>query len=302
MGLNKTHISLCLISAFLFFAGWPTFGNPVFLFLIFVPIFFIQKKINEDNNKNKNFRVWFYSYFTFLLWNLSTTWWLINASLSGMIIANTFNALFFSIIFLFYQWGRKRLPSNGSYILLISTWVSFEKLHLLWSISWPWLNLGNGFSDYIYWVQWYEYTGTMGGTLWILILNIGFFETFKNLKKPYMIKNTLNKSIKLFLGITFPILISLLIYINHEDSLNKIKVVLVQPNIDPYDEKYIYSNQDLLEKFNKQIEKYKNTDIDFILLPETYFSEGFGERLNGFELNEFNKKIKSSLDELKKLN
>tara|TARA_A100000164_G_scaffold151141_3_gene134124 strand:- start:45 stop:1661 length:1617 start_codon:yes stop_codon:yes gene_type:complete len=300
MGLNKTHISLCLISAFLFFAGWPTFGNPVFLFLIFVPIFFIQKKINEDNNKNKNFRVWFYSYFTFLLWNLSTTWWLINASLSGMIIANTFNALFFSIIFLFYQWGRKRLPSNGSYILLISTWVSFEKLHLLWSISWPWLNLGNGFSDYIYWVQWYEYTGTMGGTLWILILNIGFFETFKNLKKPYMIKNTLNKSIKLFLGITFPILISLLIYINHEDSLNKIKVVLVQPNIDPYDEKYIYSNQDLLEKFNKQIEKYKNTDIDFILLPETYFSEGFGERLNGFELNEFNKKIKSSLDEFKK--
>ena len=164
MGLNKTYISLCLISAFLFFAGWPTFGNPVFLFLIFVPIFFLQKKINEDNNKNKNFRVWCYSYFTFLLWNLSTTWWLVNASLSGMIIANTFNALFFSIIFLFYQWGRKRLPSNGSYILLISTWVSFEKLHLLWSISWPWLNLGNGFSDYIYWVQWYEYTGTMGGT------------------------------------------------------------------------------------------------------------------------------------------
>ena len=62
MGLNKTHISLCLISAFLFFAGWPTFGNPVFLFLIFVPIFFLQKKINEDNgpttiiySKPKNF-------------------------------------------------------------------------------------------------------------------------------------------------------------------------------------------------------------------------------------------------------
>ena len=115
-----------------------------------------------------------------------------------------------------------------------------------------------------------------------------------------MIKNILNKSLKLILGITFPILISLLIYINHEDSVNKIKVVLVQPNIDPYDEKYIYSNQDLLEKFKKQIEKYKNTDIDFILLPETYFSEGFGERLNGFELNEFNKKIKSSLEEFKK--
>ena len=217
-----------------------------------------------------------------------------------MIIANTLNSLFFSIIFLIFQWAKKRLPLNSSYILFVSAWVSFEKLHLFWSISWPWLNLGNGFSDHIYWVQWYEFTGIMGGTLWILIVNIVFFETFKNLKKPYTTKNILHKSSKLIIGIAFPILISLLIYVNLETSENKIKVLSVQPNIDPYSEKYLYSNEDLLLNFNQQIKNYYNENIDYILLPETYFSEGLGERLDSFQLNALNKKIQLSLNKLKR--
>ena len=299
MLMNKTYISLSLISAFLFFVGWPTFGYPIFLFLIFVPIFIIQKKIEEDVIKYKTIRFFFFSYLTFLLWNLSTTWWLINASLPGMILANTLNSLFFCIIFLIFQWAKKRLPLNSSYVLLVSTWISFEKLHLYWSISWPWLNLGNGFSDTIYWVQWYEFTGIMGGTLWILIINILLFETFKNFKKPYTIKNILYKSSKPIIGIASPILISLIIYVNLENSETKIKVLSVQPNIDPYNEKYLYSNEDLLLKFNEQIRKYYNEDIDYILLPETYFSEGFGEKLNNFQYNELNKKIQLSLNKLK---
>ncbi len=299
MLMNKTYTSLSLISAFLFFVGWPTFGFPIFLFLIFVPIFIIQKKIEEDVIKYKTIRFFFFSYLTFLLWNLSTTWWLINASLPGMILANTLNSLFFCIIFLIFHWAKKRLPLNSSYVLLVSTWISFEKLHLYWSISWPWLNLGNGFSDTIYWVQWYEFTGIMGGTLWILIINILLFETFKNFKKPYTIKNILYKSSKPIIGIASPILISLIIYVNLENSETKIKVLSVQPNIDPYNEKYLYSNEDLLLKFNEQIRKYYNEDIDYILLPETYFSEGFGERLNNFQYNELNKKIQLSLNKLK---
>ena len=298
MRLNKIYILLCLISASLFYAGWPNNGIPIFLFLIFVPIFFLQKKINEDDKKNKNLRVWLYSYLVFLMWNLSTTWWLINASISGMIIANLFNSLFFSFIFLLFQLGKKRLSLNSSYILFISSWISFEKLHLYWSISWPWLNLGNGFSDYIYWIQWYEFTGTMGGTLWILILNIGFFETFKNYRNSYTLLYFLKNSSKLIIGITIPIIISLLIYVNHEDSDDKIKIVSIQPNIDPYNEKYRYSNPDLLKIFGDLIKKYHGKNIDYILLPETYFSSGYGERLRTFNLNALDKKIKLLLENI----
>ena len=292
--LKNSWLLLSITSAFFFICGWPTYGHPIFLFFIFIPLFIIEEKINSDNKSKKYLRIWSYSYFTFILWNLSTTWWLINASFAGMLIANIFNSLFFSIIFLLFHWGKKRLPLKGAYAFFISIWISFEKLHLEWDISWPWLNLGNGFSEFIYWIQWYEYTGTFGGTLWILIINIGFYETFKKIivKSDVNIQSVLIESIKWVFGIAFPILFSLLIYINIEDSKNKIKILSVQPNIDPYNEKYLYSNDDFLENIGEQIINFKDQKLDYIILPETYFAEGYGERLNNFEQNDLNLKLK----------
>lgn len=295
MNMIKNSWQLSLISALLFFVGWPTSGHPIFLFFIFIPLFFIEEKINSDNKRYKALRVWGFSYLTFLLWNLTTTWWLINASLSGMLIANIFNSLFFSILFLSYHWSKKRLPNKGAYAFLASIWISFEKLHLNWDISWPWLNLGNGFSEHIYWIQWYEYTGVFGGSLWIIIVNIGLYEVLKTLKGKYSLKNIFRQSFKWILAIAFPILISLIIYINIDVSKDKIKILSLQPNIDPYEEKYLYSNIQFLEKLIEQIKNFKDENIDYIIVPETYFSNGFGERLDNFELSDLNTKIKKSL-------
>lgn len=99
----KSPWSLSLISALLFLVGWPVWGHPVLLFFIFIPLFFIEKKINLSSDRNKALKIWAFSYLTFLLWNLVSTWWLINASLSGMLIANIFNSLFFSILFLSFH-------------------------------------------------------------------------------------------------------------------------------------------------------------------------------------------------------
>lgn len=293
----KNYWILSIISAIFFVLGWPTFGHPIFLFFIFVPLFFIEEQINCDNKKNKYLRVWGYSYFIFFLWNLSTTWWLINASLAGMLIANIFNSLFLSLVFLSFHWSKSKLTLKGAYVFFISAWICFEKLHLNWSISWPWLNLGNGFSEYIYWIQWYEYTGTFGGTLWILILNIGIYGTFKNLNKKSNIRSVLINFFKWIILIVLPVLISLIIYVNLEETKEKINVLAVQPNIDPYDEKYLYSNFQFLEKIIKQTNEYKNQNIDFIVLPETYFANGFGERLIDFEINELNLKLKNFISE-----
>ena len=54
----------------------------------------------------------------------------------------------------------------------------FEKIHLGWEFSWPWLNLGNAFSAYINWIQWYQFTGTFGGSLWILFVNFILFKAY----------------------------------------------------------------------------------------------------------------------------
>ncbi len=291
----KKNWSLSLISILLFSLGWPVSGHPILLFFIFIPLFFIEQRINSSNLKRKALKIWGYSYLTFLFWNLTTTWWLINASLSGMLIANFFNSLFFSILFLSFHWSKKRLPIRGAYAFFISVWISFEKLHLSWDISWPWLTLGNGFSEYIYWIQWYEYTGVFGGSLWILIINIGLFEVFNKINIDHKPIDILKKSFKWIFLIVTPILISLIIYINIDESNEKIKVLSIQPNIDPYNEKYLYSNIQFLDKLLEQIKPYKNEEIDYIISPETFFAGGYGERLNGFEKSQLNIQIKKNL-------
>tara|TARA_B100000686_G_scaffold353506_1_gene459394 strand:+ start:4262 stop:5872 length:1611 start_codon:yes stop_codon:yes gene_type:complete len=295
MNITKNSWFLGITSGLLFAISWPTWGHPIFLFFAFIPLFIIEENISLDGNKRKKLRVWVYSYLSFLIWNILTTWWLINASFIGMLIANIFNSLFFSLLFLCFHIIKKHLPIKGSYIFFISIWICFEKLHLTWDITWPWLNLGNGFSEHIYWVQWYEYTGTFGGTLWILILNIGFFECWKLIKKDFSKSFIIRKLLSWFTLIVIPIIFSLLIYINIPISNESINVLVVQPNIDPYKEKYNFSNLDFVEKLKEQILDFENEKIDFILAPETYFASGYGEELKNFQNTKLHKEIQNLL-------
>ena len=110
------------------------------------------------------------------------------ARVLGMAFAILCNTLFYTILMMLFHWSKKRLPLRTAYIFFITLWIAFEKFHLEWDFSWPWLNLGNVFSEDVQWIQWYEFTGSFGGSLWILIINIGLYEVFKNY--PVSLKNT----------------------------------------------------------------------------------------------------------------
>ena len=56
-----------------------------------------------------------------------------------------------------------------------------------------------------------------------------------------------------------------------------------QPNIDPYNSKYKLINTQFLTEFKTQLKPYLNSNTDYVLSPETYFAEGYGEQLKGFE-------------------
>ena len=55
------------------------------------------------------FSVLFYSYPGFFVWNLLTTWWIVNSTLVGALLAIVLNALFMSIIFQLFHWSKKYL-------------------------------------------------------------------------------------------------------------------------------------------------------------------------------------------------
>ena len=295
MSKTTIHFLLSILSALLLSAAWPINGFTFIIFGALIPLLFLENSIRLSDFKRKGLLVFGYSYLTFLLWNLLITWWLINSSLIGMLFANICNSFFYAIIFTCFSWAKTRLPNRSAYLFLIALWLAFEKLHLSWDFSWTWLNLGNVFSENIYWIQWYEYTGVFGGSLWVLVINVWLFHVFKNHNTILGYKPLARKMIAPLIFIALPIAFSLYLYEKVEEGSKDIKVLLVQPNIDPYNTKYSLTNSSFIDLWKKQVQPFYSDSLDYILSPETYFAEGYGEELREFNGTKLHEELQQEL-------
>jgi len=246
--------------------SWPTYGLFFFIFFAFIPLIYLV----DNTKEGKILQLTLFSFLTFFTWNILTTFWLYYATFLGMSFAIIVNSALMSCVVFICLISRKRLGNKLSVIFFISLWICFEKLHLNWDFSWPWLNLGNVFSENVRIIQWYEYTGTFGGTLWVLCSNfIGYF----CLRKIQLKESCNIEMFSLSFVIFTPMVCSLLIYKNITIQESKIKTVIVQPNIDPYDEKFNRSDEQNLIYLESILSDKKNRN-SVVILPETYFSDG----------------------------
>ena len=295
MSKTTIHFLLAILSALLLSAAWPINGFTFIIFGALIPLLFLENSIRLSDFKRKGLLVFGYSYLTFLLWNLLITWWLINSSLIGMLFANICNSFFYAIVFTCFSWAKTRLPNRSAYLFLIALWLAFEKLHLSWDFSWTWLNLGNVFSENIYWIQWYEYTGVFGGSLWVLVINVWLFNVFKNHNTILGYKPLARKMIAPLIFIALPITFSLYLYEKVEEGSEDIKVLLLQPNIDPYNTKYSLTNSSFIDLWKKQVQPFYSDSLDYILSPETYFAEGYGEEFREFNGSKLHEELQQEL-------
>ena len=148
--------------------------------------------------------------------------------------------------------------------------MAFEYAHFHWELSWPWLNLGNIFARVPALVQWYSYSGILGGTLWILISNILIFRIIRNVR---LNKESLKIQTPLFIGLGavlfVPVIISGFMYINYEESGEIKTVMAMQPNMDAYTEKFKYSNESHATIISEDISSHGGETCDLIIAPET---------------------------------
>src|SRR5690606_8367871 len=124
--------------------------------------------------------------------------------------------------------ARRQFSSNLGYVALIVFWISFEYFHYNWDIEWPWLNLGNGFANSIKMVQWYEYTGTLGGSLWVLILNVFLFRLYLGLAGKSSLKQKWIPGVGLGLLFLVPVIASRIMYDSYNEKENPLEVVIIQ--------------------------------------------------------------------------
>ncbi len=262
--------------------GWPVKPLAFFLFFGLVPLLYMEHLIvAQQKHKSPGFTFFKYSYLALLFWNLFTTWWVMHSTLPGGIAAVVFNALFQSAPVMAFYFTKKYLGRTIGYLSFIVYWVAFEQFHLSWDLSWPWLTLGNGFATLNQWVQWYEYTGFLGGSVWVLAVNVLFFQAVRQYpQQPVAWK----KMVLPLLLILVPIAISYAILANYKEQGQEVEVVVVQPNIDPYHEKY--TSLDNFIPYPEQMarlislsEKQLTPNTKFVVWPETSLriDEGFWE-------------------------
>jgi len=268
------NLLYALLSGILLALAWPTYGFPALLFFGFVPLLYAEFKLRTSQTTFVKAKILGLSYLSFFIWNLITTYWLYYSTPFGGAFAVLMNSLLMALVFLLYHIVAKRSDFKAASAFLICIWIVFEKIHLSWEFSWPWLNLGNAFSDYHHWIQWYEYTGTFGGTLWVLLVNIAVFKLILLYREHRENEILVRGSIKIGLMILVPIGISYLILNNYSEGKEQLEAVILQPNINPYIEKY-NTNDTRIGQLLMKLSAEKVTDSTAILVaPETVFADG----------------------------
>ena len=288
------------LGALLLWSGWlpyPTGPLALLLFVAWVPYLAMERQLTLAGARKG--RVFASTYFMLVLWNALTTWWVSYADLAAGIAAVVLNALLMCLPLMAFRQTKKRFGNRLGYLSLPIYWIAFEQLHLHWSVSWPWLTLGNGFAAAPQWVQWYEYTGFLGGSVWVWIVNLLIFNLLAEYYKSkierkanlqvsssaarHTAKPAFNFQFLLpLLAIALPIGLSYLIGANYQEKGPTTEVVVVQPNLDPYTEKFEGGAQFVppgaqLTRFFTLSQQHLTPATRLVIWPETALEEPYWE-------------------------
>ncbi|WP_443936621.1 apolipoprotein N-acyltransferase [Pedobacter sp. MW01-1-1] len=275
---KKQHLLLALLSAFLLWLAWPpiTFTTPL-LFIALVPLLIALESISTSEEIKTGKRIFLTAGLTFLLWNTASTYWVYNAisayngpalAIPVSLIPYGLGALLMTFAFWLYHRLRKRVNKKIAYLGLISFYIALEYLQQTWDLAFPWMTLGNGLAGMHQLAQWYDVTGVYGGSLWILLSNILAFEAYKAYKNNTGYAKLRPVFVWLFI-LLIPMAISIKRYFSSKEIGTTANVVVVQPNIDPYEKFGKIPALDQIKILAHLSDSIAQPNTEYFIWPET---------------------------------
>lgn len=277
---------LCALSAILLSVPWLLPHTGFLALFALVPLLCADRIASMASLR----RFWIWHYLTFVLWNALTTFWVCNATLAGGIFAILANALQMSLIWGVFRFSKKFLHGILPYILLFSLWIAWERWYLVSAqISWPWLVLGNAFATSVKSVQWYSVTGTLGGSLWVWLSNLGIFGMMAALSDGRWFAWNGKAKVAAVVGVSavlaLPFVVSVCMFLNYEErSERSVEFVIGQPNFDPYHKFELLTQaqqtEALFARFDEKVQPEDSCRALTFLAPETFTSDIVTDRLD----------------------
>lgn len=243
--------------------------TPFLLFVGWIPLLWVEDQISKKEEHRSHWTVFRYSYHTFAVWNIVATYWVTNSAIAAGLFAIFTNSLLMAGYFTLFHITKKKLPKLGNWAFILY-WMTFEYMHLNWDLTWPWLNLGNGFAEYLSWIQWYEFTGTFGGTLWILLLNVWIYQLIKA-RLEQGTRVSIRSLVPILLLIIVPVTWSQWRYYSYEEDGASREMVVVQPNYEPHYVKFRTTEQEWLRNFINLTQEAITENTAYVVYPESSF-------------------------------
>jgi len=256
-----------------------------------------------SNYNRKSWVVFGLSYLCFVIWNVVTTGWLYGSknpdgshSMMAVVFPVLVNSFLYSLVFQCYHWYKNAQGTYWGMAFLVAIWMSFEKFHLNWELTWPWLNLGNAFSDYPKLIQWYDTLGATGGSFWILLVNLLIFYTIRIWEAGRKRKDLIINISATVLLIGLPMIISLIKFNSfNEKPVGEVSVLMLQPDLDPYGEKYSKDSITIQNELLALAENNTKGKIDYYIAPETAIPGRGSISETAFEKSELLNNVKGFL-------
>jgi len=244
---------------------------PVNLSFLSFPAFLLLFHLVEKSDNNKQLA--YYSYVGLVIWNVITTYWLLMASLGAGIAAILANSVLMTIPLVFARSFSNKFKSPILIALLqASAWVSYEYLHHHWDLSWPWLALGNAWSNKIELIQYISITGHLVISFWVVLTSALAYQALKTKQ----METTVFALVSLFI---FPLSSLLISYNSQEINAPTTEVAVIQPNHDSYQNYGGMSGLDeVLDSLFALTYNVKTTNTKLIVWPENAIDGQIYER------------------------
>ena len=227
---------------------------------------------------------WWWHFGTFVLWNAATTWWVGGATVGGAVFAILANALQMSLVFGAFRWVKRRTRGVLPYVFLAAAWIAWERYYLtVAQISWPWLVLGNAFADTTGLVQWYDVLGTLGGSLWVWLSNLGIFGLMVALSDGRLERWNGKARFAAFGAVLLVVFGPMVWSVLEKPQVEEptLKVVIGQPNYDPYEKFQSLSREEQDNRYLALLEQadWTSSEPTLVLAPETFTSRVFTDHV-----------------------
>lgn len=256
----KKRMLLSLITAVLFSLSFPPFELGFFAYFVLIPFYYLL----EDLNYKESIR---WGYLTGLFINIGTLYWINWVTVPGAIAAILYLPVYLIVYAVLHTFLRKKLESKYLFICIPFLWTGMEYLRSLGVLGFPWNSLAYTQTYYLSLIQYVSYTSVFGVTFWVAIINVFILLIIKNASNVKKVAIYFIFLIALFI---IPWLYGRwVIPENETDSIQKIRVGLIQGNVDPYlkwDDEFVDENLKIYDNLSREL---KDAQTDLLVWPET---------------------------------